>query len=372
MRGGCQPPPVVNITRVTTAIVSDLHLGTRTKADVARRPEARARLAGALEAADEVVFLGDLLELRELPLEAVLSQARVVVGDLAPALAGKRVTLVPGNHDHRLAEPLVERLRMEGRPIGLDGSAVVDESPVASELARCLPESECSLAYPGLWLRPDMYALHGHYLDLHMTVPRAESILGKAMARRILGAGFAFGCVDDYEHAIGPLYGLSYDLAQRPGKGLHSTTLSRDVWERIHGDGRARVSGFLLGRVAIPAGVAALNASGLGPFGTDLSGEELRLSGLRAIGDVLGALGIEAEHVVFGHTHRPGPLPGEEDDPGWQLPNGGRLWNTGSWFLESALLGERGRESPYWPGGVTYVRDSGPPEHVNVLQGVTF
>ena len=29
-------------------------------------------------------------------------------------------------------------------------------------------------AYPGLWLREDVYATHGHYLDCHLTVPTVE------------------------------------------------------------------------------------------------------------------------------------------------------------------------------------------------------
>ena len=43
---------------MTTAIVSDLHIGTRLEADVARRPEVRERLGAALADADHVVFLG--------------------------------------------------------------------------------------------------------------------------------------------------------------------------------------------------------------------------------------------------------------------------------------------------------------------------
>lgn len=50
-----------------TAIVSDLHLGTTSGADVARRPDVFERLAAALSEADRVVVLGDLLELRERP-----------------------------------------------------------------------------------------------------------------------------------------------------------------------------------------------------------------------------------------------------------------------------------------------------------------
>ena len=144
------------------------------------------------------------------------------------------------------------------------------------------------------------------------------------------------------------------------------SNLSRTVWARAHSNGR--VGSFLVGRLAIPAGVAALNATGIGPFTSELSGEGLRLSGLEATARVVKGLGIDADHVIFGHTHRQGPLPGEEDEPGWRMPDGTRLWNTGSWFLESVLLGERRQESAYWPGGVTYVRDSGPPEPVNVLR----
>ena len=45
---------------------------------------------------------------------------------LAPALAGKPVTLVPGNHDHQLGEPWLARLRLAGRALGSE-----NEWPVA-------------------------------------------------------------------------------------------------------------------------------------------------------------------------------------------------------------------------------------------------
>ena len=50
-----------------TAIVSDLHLGMKAGTDIALRPPVRERLAQALEGADRIVLLGDLLELRERP-----------------------------------------------------------------------------------------------------------------------------------------------------------------------------------------------------------------------------------------------------------------------------------------------------------------
>ena len=56
-----------------------------------------------------------------------------------------------------------------------------------------------------------------------------------------------------------------------------------------------------------------------------------------------------AAHVIFGHTHRPGPLPGDEQAE-WTTLSGTRLWNTGSWLYEGALI--TGRDSPYLPGNV--------------------
>ena len=79
---------------------------------------------------------------------------------------------------------------------------------------------------------------------------------------------------------------------------------------------RARASAvatrFLLGRVTIPGAVAALNGLGLGPFRATLTGEELRRSGLLAMARVAEVLAPGAEHVIFGHTHRPGPLPDDD------------------------------------------------------------
>ena len=42
-----------------------------------------------------------------------------------------------------------------------------------------------SAAFPGLWLRPDVYATHGHYLDCHLTIPTMER-LGIGMTARAL------------------------------------------------------------------------------------------------------------------------------------------------------------------------------------------
>ena len=57
--------PAATIRPVRTAVVSDLHLGMLSGADVVSCRRLRERLLAALAGADHVVLLGDVLELRE-------------------------------------------------------------------------------------------------------------------------------------------------------------------------------------------------------------------------------------------------------------------------------------------------------------------
>jgi hypothetical protein len=115
-----------------------------------------------------------------------------------------------------------------------------------------------------------------------------------------------------------------------------------------------------------PLAVAALNRAGLGPLRSEVSAGELRGAGLRAMGEVATRLGLADAFVVFGHTHRSGPLPA--DDPHeWNRPpapgaaSGPKLVNTGSWTYDSIFLTDTPGESPYWPGTCVLVEDSGAP-----------
>src|SRR5918999_2969448 len=245
--------------------------------------------------------------MRERQLADLLEVTRPVFERLAEPASGKRVTLVAGNHDHGLAEPWLAREQLAGRPLAAENEWPVEPGEwdgAAGRIASWLAGAEVTLAYPGLWLRPDVYATHGHYLDLHLTVPRLESIAASAMGR-ITGRGTDCRSADDYELVLAPLYGFYAGLAQ----GASSDTLkrgasvSRTVWSRVTGDGvAARV---LLGRITIPGAVAALNRLGIGPFKPELTGDELRRAGLLAMGQVAEALAPRAPHLLFGHTHRP-------------------------------------------------------------------
>lgn len=349
---------------MVTAVLSDLHLGTRSQADVLRRPALRRILFEALEAADEILLLGDVVELREQPLPDVLDIALPFFEELGEALPGRRITVVSGNHDHRVVAEWLEERRLDGKPLGLEERTGPSSSRPLSLIAERMPHNEVELAYPGVWLRPRTYATHGHYIDCHMSVPRLEAIAVSAVVRATGGMPPGPRVPDDYEAAVTPLYAFAYALAQGSARARRvlGMDLSRKVWDRI--DRRRDIASRALSRVAIPSAVWALNRAGMGPFEARLSGQALRDSGLRAMNDLIAATGIEADEVIFGHTHRPGPL---ATDTNWDP----RLFNTGSWLYEPNLLNTTPQGSPYWPGCSIWITDDEPPELRQILEGVT-
>jgi hypothetical protein len=114
--------------------------------------------------------------------------------------------------------------------------------------------------------------------------------------------------------------------------------------------------------------VSVANRLGLGPVKADLSPGAITRAGVAAMAEVADRLRIEADHIVFGHTHRRGPMPGEEQ---WGRSGGPALWNTGSWVHSPTLLRDTAAESPFWPGTIVLVGDDGPPEHRHLLDDWT-
>jgi hypothetical protein len=82
---------------------------------------------------------------------------------------------------------------------------------------------------------------------------------------------------------------------------------------------------------------------------------------------VTDRLDVPAAHVIFGHTHRAGPLPGDERAE-WE-PAQHRLVNTGSWVHEASFMGDSPSESPYRPGFAAVLQDDDPPALINLLDG---
>ncbi len=355
---------------MATAIVSDLHLASLSGEDVLRDPGLRQLLLTELAGAERVVLLGDIVELRDLPLAPALQATRPFFEGLGEALAGREVLYVPGNHDHRLAEPLLERRALASRPaLGLE-NRYRPTAGAAGQVDRWLGEARLDLAYPGAWLREDVYATHGHYLDCHLTLPRAECVAAAAVMRAV-GRPPDPATPDDYERILRPVYGLTFGLAQSGAPQLigGAAKPSERAWRWISKDGSGpagarRLLGVGLAGVGVPAAVWGLNRLLGSSFAPDLSARAISRGGIAAAAETMRRLRVEAAHVITGHTHRAGP---RGDDPAWQLPGGGQIHNTGNWVFAAAMHRPDSRPGPYWPGTVTWLDADGPPRRVSLL-----
>jgi UDP-2,3-diacylglucosamine pyrophosphatase LpxH len=379
-----------------TLIVSDLHLGSLSQSDLLRRAELRAPLMEAVAEVDRVVLLGDVLELRHGPTRDALAASRPFFEDLGRALAERRVAgvdagelvITAGNHDHALVDPwLVARgEEHEPPPLGLEQLIEPEQaSPALRQIAGWVSPARMRVAYPGLWVRPDVYATHGHFLDCHLTVPTLERLSVGAMARLLGSHASTFDRVGDYEAVVAPMFAWRDAVAResRTGSALNGVA-AVVAWDALRSAGpggsrgpRGRTRRSFVRRArrraivaAFPLAVAALNRAGIGPLRADVSMNELRRAGLSAMGEVAARLGLDDAYVVFGHTHRPGPLPGDASEE-WRGRGGARLVNAGSWTYSSIFLTPKPGESPYWPGTCVIVEDDGAPQVRRLLQDRT-
>ncbi|HEX3511845.1 MAG TPA: metallophosphoesterase [Solirubrobacteraceae bacterium] len=374
-----------------TLIISDLHIGSISRTDLLRQANLREALTAALAGVDRLVLLGDVLELRHGPAREAMSAAQPVFEALGRALGDGELVVTAGNHDHALIEPwLAARGELEKpSPLALEHLLEPAEASRAyARIAEWAAPARTRIAYPGLWLRDDVYATHGHYLDSHLTVPTLERLTVGAMSRLLGHPPSAFATVGDYEAVGAPMFAWRDAVARdaRVGAALNGIA-TVDAWRALGGSGRdgrragpaqrararTRLARALRRRALVagfPVAVAALNRAGIGPLKATVSGEELRRAGLLAMGEVAARLGIGDAYVVFGHTHRPGPLP--DDDPAeWVGRGGARLWNCGSWTYSPIFISRGASESPYWPGAAVLVEDSGAPQVLRLLQDRT-
>ncbi len=311
------------------------------------------------------MLLGDVVELRHGPMRDALAHAAPVLRGLASAVG--EVVVVPGNHDHALLRGWLER--RDPAPLGLESAVEWEPREALGSLVESLAPARVRVAYPGVWVREDVYAIHGHYGDRHNTVPIIER-LGAGVTVRVAGepdGGPA--TAEDYEAALAPMYAWADAVAESGGLRLGGSSGSVQIaaWQALNADGGRRRS---LRSRAMAAGlwaaVAGLNRAGIGPLRPDVSGAALRRGALAGFAEVVARLRVPASHVIFGHTHRAGPLLGD-DSSEWGRTGATRLINIGSWVHEARFIGDDPLGSPYRPGFAAIVGDDGPPELVNLL-----
>ena len=349
-----------------TAVLSDPHLGRLRGGDLLRHPVPRTRLLEAVGDLDRLVILGDVLELRERRTAAAVSLARPLFGELGKALpAAAEVVVVPGNHDYILARPLLRGVPR--RRLGLEQTAPVDPGDPLGPLAEALGGVRLTVAYPGLWLRPDVYAIHGHWLDAHAGGRRFENRVIARFERWLPLPDRA--TPRHYQRVSAPLYGVANLFLTGAGR-----TRGLGLFKRLtRGRAVREVQRARPGKTSPPPTTSgpsppvASGASGTASVPSAPLPEKVegRPRTVGAMAEVVGHLQIDAQHVLFGHTHRAGPLPGDDPDA-WHTPTGPRLVNLGSWVYEHASPGIE-PASPYWPGRLVLLDDAGPPKLVGLL-----
>lgn len=355
-----------------TLIVSDLHLGSRSRADLLRFGPGRDLLLGELDGVDRLVLLGDVLELRGGRVREVFAAALPFFDELGRVFAGGEVVVSAGNHDHALVDGWLARRAGRAKGIGLEQRPGIEQAaPILAALARRAAPASITLAYPGIWVRDDVYATHGHYLDCHLTMLSVERLAIAAMRGLLRRSSATIRCVEDYEMVTARAY-RSLDLIERRAvrsavedsrrdPGIERQPDRSDQLERARP--RPMFSQFP-GKVRPLAGAAIRRAV---PRGLRLSGDELYRAELSAMGEVAARLGLGDAYVVFGHTHRAWPLPAERCSV-WRGRLGARLVNCGCWIGEGAPASAVRGMGASWAGACVIVDDDGPPI-VKLLEG---
>jgi hypothetical protein len=327
-----------------TLIISDLHIGGRFFHTVLTRPEPLARLIEALDGIDRLVILGDAVELTERRPRQAMELAEPIIRAIGRRLGPDReVIVVPGNHDQPFVHSWVwhmrERLRTESE-------VPHDCTPAMSAFVAWLAPARVRVSYPGVWLGPGVWATHGHYLDVHL-VP-------------VSSYGFARGRLRELpSDRVTP---FDYEVSRRrrshlPRKRKPAAWLKEESSELL----RRGMSAVIKHQLMRPR-YAALNQRVLRT--------QVNHAGLPALARVVHRLGVEADHVIFGHCHRLGPLPGD-DLLFWQGPNGSpRILNSGSWLYERLVAQGVQPPNPYWPGGAVLLEPGREPRAFGLLDDV--
>ncbi len=231
---------------VRTVVISDLHLGAPRGRDLLRRADLREPLLELLRSSDRLVILGDGLELRHAPHRDAAEVARPFLEEVGRALGGDgEVLRLAGNHDHGLVSGWIDA-RLASEPSGFLGleERIAPEAagPLATRVAERLRPARVELSYPGAWLRRDVYATHGHYSDVHTTMPTFERLAVGAMARWAVRMPAAGAGPDDYEAALAPIYAWMHQLTQRSEHSMASaaTGASTRTWTMLVGAERRR------------------------------------------------------------------------------------------------------------------------------------
>ena len=348
-----------------TAIVSDLHLGSAFGEDVAARRGGPARRCSRRSGRRPARPAGRRVR-----------AARKAAGGGArgrPALPRRRRGGdggPPRGAGARQPRSPPRRAAAGGpgarRPAARARAPRAPQADSARTIAAWLGEAALDIAYPGVWLRDDVYATHGHYMDCHMSLPRLECIAA-AVVMRAFGPSRTRRRRSTTSGSCGRSMGSptrSPSRSWRSGRAAPPSApgeRSRAATAAAAGPGAPCAAPRSGPRSRRPSGESTASCTRIS---TRSSRRRRSPPAASTPPELSERLGVGAGHVITGHTHRGGP--GEEDGD-WPLRSGGSLHNTGSWIFASAFHHPGTPPGPYWPGTVTWIEDEGPPRRVPLL-----
>ncbi|MCW2953908.1 MAG: hypothetical protein JWQ48_3078 [Conexibacter sp.] len=368
-----------------TLVISDLHLGAWTGDDLLAYDWARELLRPELERADELVLLGDMLDLLFSTMEHAFERADGLMGLLAETLAGKRVVWLAGNHDHhilvRRLAALVELRIATGKPDAELLDELSERFYFEAFMRRRLPDTELVISYPTHRVG-EVLLSHGHYLDGEVRGSLPNRLLQGGFWR-IAGGRTPNPTIEDYEASMVPLTELLFVEAQLPKGAAAEQRIQADVRRlgqivaAITAPERelARAGRALLRRArgARPLPVPA----GDFPLGSAIAPGSPAMPALRAFARVCRNLGWsrEATSLVFAHTHQPLAGVRPDDDAGAGGAGDARYWNTGSWIYEppaDSVAEYVAYLDHSWPGSAIVIdseEQGGAPQLLELLAG---
>ena len=184
-----RPMATAPVVRLRTLVVSDLHIGS----GAASRPAAPARAARAADRRARATSTGSSSS-------ATRSSCARCRSTRPPSIAGPFLADAGRGARRRTARSCspaattttscwragsTQHLQPSRRLLGPGGAhRARDGRPDRrAPRRRGARPPRLLVRLPGLWLRDDVYAIHGHYLDLHSTTPTIERLAAGAMAR---------------------------------------------------------------------------------------------------------------------------------------------------------------------------------------------
>lgn len=313
-----------------------------------RRPAALERLLDGLDGIDRLVLLGDVVEFalrrhRRDPLRISTPVLRAIGARMGPS---REIVVVPGNHDAVMVHEWAVR---RGRELGVCDEVPRDATPMLAAVTEVLAPATVRVSYPGFWVREDVWATHGHYLDRHL-IP--ESTFGLPRGRLARGG----------PPLEASARSIDYELARRGGsEGLLGEILDRPVAVVL--EHLAELTRY---------GTRLLQTIDLTTITTSALDLQVRRAAVPAMVETAARLGVDARAIIFGHVHRAGPRDERparlRGRPDWSpAPGGPHVFNTGSWVYEPVLLDGAGPPHPYWPGGAVLVEGAEEPQVLGLL-----